>query len=102
MSKQSEETVLEFAIRHTRSWIATSKTMPWSSFARTAGSAAIGKATSGRNTTSQTDSLQDLQGEMASCRNCKTLLHIAPVVMLHDQDEKRRFEAVFAEGVNVN
>lgn len=46
--------------------------------------------------------LQDLQGEMASCRNCKTLLHIAPVVMLHDQDEKRRFEAVFVNGLNAN
>ena len=46
--------------------------------------------------------LQDLQGEMARCRNCKTSLHIAPVVMLHDQDERRRFEAVFDNGVNVN
>lgn len=40
--------------------------------------------------------LQDLQGEMASCRNCRKALHIAPVVLLHDQDEKRRFQAVFA------
>jgi hypothetical protein len=46
--------------------------------------------------------LQDLQGEMSVCRNCKTALHIAPVVLLHDQDEKRRFDAVFADGVNVN
>ena len=41
--------------------------------------------------------LQDLQGETASCRGCKRSLHITPVVMLHDQDEKRRFEAVFAQ-----
>jgi hypothetical protein len=40
--------------------------------------------------------LQDLQGEVTSCRNCRKSLHIAPVVLLHDQDEKRRFEAVFA------
>lgn len=40
--------------------------------------------------------LQDLQGEMTSCRNCRKPLHLAPVVLLHDQDEKRRFEAVFA------
>jgi hypothetical protein len=41
--------------------------------------------------------LQDLQGELTSCRNCKQALHVAPIVMLHDQDEKRRFEAVFAD-----
>ena len=46
--------------------------------------------------------LQDLQGETASCRNCKTILHITPVVMLHDQDEKRRFDAVFGNEVSVN
>jgi len=40
--------------------------------------------------------LQDLQGEMAGCRACRHSLRIAPVVMLHDQDEKRRFEAVFS------
>ena len=40
--------------------------------------------------------LQDLQGEAANCRNCKRSLRIVPVVMLHDTDEKRRFEAVFS------
>ncbi len=40
--------------------------------------------------------LQDLQGEMAVCRSCKHSLRVAPVVMLHDKDEKRRFEAVFS------
>jgi hypothetical protein len=40
--------------------------------------------------------LQDLQGEMAACHSCRRSLRIVPVVMLHDQDEKRRFEAVFS------
>jgi hypothetical protein len=40
--------------------------------------------------------LQDLQGEMAACRACRHALRIAPVVLLHDQDEKRRFEGVFS------
>ena len=40
--------------------------------------------------------LQDMQGESTSCRNCRKSLQITPVVLLHDQDEKRRFEAVFA------
>jgi hypothetical protein len=41
--------------------------------------------------------LQDLQGEMAACRSCRHSLRIAPVVMLHDQGEKRRFQAVFSD-----
>ncbi len=41
--------------------------------------------------------LQDLQGEMAACHSCRHPLRIAPVVMLHDRDEKRRFEAVFSD-----
>jgi predicted RNA-binding Zn-ribbon protein involved in translation (DUF1610 family) len=41
--------------------------------------------------------LQDVQGELATCRGCKQALHLTPVVLLHDQDEKRRFEAVFAD-----
>ena len=40
--------------------------------------------------------VQDMEGESTSCRNCRTSLHITPVVLLHDQDEKRRFEAIFA------
>jgi hypothetical protein len=40
--------------------------------------------------------LQDLQGEMAACHGCQQSLRIAPVVMLHDHVEKRRFQAVFA------
>lgn len=39
--------------------------------------------------------VQDLQGEVTTCRGCKRSLRIVPVVMLHDQDEKRRFEAVY-------
>ena len=40
--------------------------------------------------------VQDLQGEMSACRGCHAPLHIAPIVLVHDQDEQRRFEAVFA------
>lgn len=39
--------------------------------------------------------LQDMEGESTSCRNCRTSLRVTPVVLLHDKDEKRRFEAVF-------
>ncbi len=41
--------------------------------------------------------LQDLQGEMAACHACRRSVRIVPVVLLHDQDEKRRFESVFSE-----
>jgi predicted RNA-binding Zn-ribbon protein involved in translation (DUF1610 family) len=40
--------------------------------------------------------LQDIQGELSTCRNCRRSLRIVPVVMVHDKGEKRRFEAVFA------
>jgi predicted RNA-binding Zn-ribbon protein involved in translation (DUF1610 family) len=40
--------------------------------------------------------VQDLEGEATTCRSCKNSLRVVPVVMLHDQDEKRRFQAVFA------
>ena len=40
--------------------------------------------------------LQDLQGEATTCRACRNSLRVVPVVMLHDQDEKRRFQAVFS------
>jgi len=39
--------------------------------------------------------VQDTQGEVATCRHCRKGLHVAPVVLLHDQSEKRRFQAVF-------
>jgi hypothetical protein len=39
--------------------------------------------------------VQDLQGEMTTCRNCKQSLRVTPVVLLHDQGEQRRFNAVF-------
>lgn len=39
--------------------------------------------------------LQDVQGEYAVCRVCKKSLRVVPIVMIHDQDEKRRFESVF-------
>ena len=41
--------------------------------------------------------LQDLQGEATQCHSCKQSLRVVPVVMLHDQDETRRFEAVFSD-----
>ena len=41
--------------------------------------------------------LQDEQGEVVQCGACRTYVRVAPVVMLHDQDEARRFEAVFSE-----
>ena len=46
--------------------------------------------------------VQDLQGEVTTCRNCKHSLRVVPVVLLHDQDEKRRFEAVFAPDLAVS
>ncbi len=41
--------------------------------------------------------VQDLQGELTTCRNCRRSLRVVPVVMLHDENEKRRFEAVFSD-----
>jgi hypothetical protein len=40
--------------------------------------------------------LQDLQGEMSVCRQCRQRLRITPVVLVHDLGEKRRFEAIFS------
>jgi hypothetical protein len=40
--------------------------------------------------------LQDVHGEATTCRNCRTALRVVPVVMVHDQDEKKRFQAVFS------
>ena len=41
--------------------------------------------------------MQDLQGEVTVCHSCKQQLRVVPVVLLHDQDEQRRFAAVFSE-----
>jgi len=41
--------------------------------------------------------LQDLQGESGTCRTCKQSVRIVPVVMVHDQAEKRRFQAIFSD-----
>ncbi len=46
--------------------------------------------------------VQDMQGEATTCRNCKRSFRVVPVVLLHDQDEKRRFEAVFAPTLEVS
>ena len=40
--------------------------------------------------------VQDVQGEVTTCRGCKRSLRIVPVVLVHDADEKRRFQAFFA------
>jgi hypothetical protein len=45
--------------------------------------------------------LQDLQGEVTQCRSCGQSLRVVPIVLLHDQDEIRRFEAVFSEDLAV-
>jgi hypothetical protein len=34
---------------------------------------------------------------VTTCKACRRALHVAPVVLVHDRDEKRRFEAMFAE-----
>lgn len=39
--------------------------------------------------------VQDVQGEVASCKTCKQSVLVSPVVLLHDKDETRRFHAVF-------
>jgi len=46
--------------------------------------------------------VQDLQGEMTVCRGCRHSLRLSPIVLLHDQDEKRRFDAVFAADLNIS
>jgi len=46
--------------------------------------------------------VQDLRGEMAACRRCKRSLRISPIVLLHDQDEQRRFHAVFSADIHVS
>jgi len=46
--------------------------------------------------------VQDLHGEMAACRVCKHTLRLAPIVLVHDQDEKRRFFAVFTPDLELS
>src|ERR1700682_933954 len=41
--------------------------------------------------------LQELQGGVRQCHPCKQSLRVVPIVMLHDQDETPRFEAVFSD-----
>ena len=45
--------------------------------------------------------LQDLQGEVTVCHSCKRQLRVVPVVLLHDQDEQRRFAAVFSDDLSL-
>jgi hypothetical protein len=46
--------------------------------------------------------VQDLEGEMSACRNCKRPLRLSPVVLVHDQGEQKRFNAVFALDLEVS
>jgi hypothetical protein len=46
--------------------------------------------------------LQDLQGESGTCRECKQSLRLAPVVLVHDRDEQRRFNAVFLADLDLS
>lgn len=46
--------------------------------------------------------LQDLQGEAGTCRECKQPLRLAPVVLVHDRDEQRRFNAVFLADLDLS
>jgi hypothetical protein len=41
--------------------------------------------------------LQDLQGEGVQCHFCKQSMRVVPIVLVHDGDEVKRFEAVFSE-----
>jgi len=41
--------------------------------------------------------MQDLQGEGVQCQRCRQSLRVVPVVLLHDQEEVKRFEAMRAE-----
>jgi hypothetical protein len=46
--------------------------------------------------------VQDVQGEATTCRRCKRSLRVSPVVLLHDQYEKRRFDAIFHPDLDVS
>jgi hypothetical protein len=46
--------------------------------------------------------IQDLQGEMSRCAGCKRSLRVSPVVLLHDRDEQRRFNAVFLADAEIS
>ena|SRR5580658_9203317 len=39
--------------------------------------------------------VQDLQGEVCTCRGCRRSFRVVPVVLLHHHDEKRRFREIF-------
>lgn len=46
--------------------------------------------------------VQDLRGETSICRQCKQSLRITPVVLVHDRDEERRFNAVFFTNLKIS
>jgi len=41
--------------------------------------------------------MQDLQGEGVQCHRCRQSMRVVPVVLLHDKEEARRFQAVFSD-----
>jgi hypothetical protein len=46
--------------------------------------------------------VQDVQGEMSTCRGCKQSLRVSPVVLVHDKHEQQRFDAVFSANLDVS
>ena len=68
----------------------------WNSPVRTAAFRGVKNARRPRSAYHFTDGfVQDLQGEATTCRECKQSVRVSPVVLVHDKDEKRRFEAMF-------
>jgi hypothetical protein len=46
--------------------------------------------------------VQDVRGETTICRNCRRSLHISPVVLLHNQGEQQRFNAIYLANQDVS
>ena len=40
--------------------------------------------------------LQDVSGETSVCRQCHERLRIVPVALVYNQEEKKRFDAIFS------
>src|SRR6184192_4112877 len=79
-------------------WTAIRSKTRWNSSVRTAARVTRRMpGASGRCTISRTVFLQDLQGEVTVCHSCKKSLRVVPIVMVHDQEEARRFSAVFSD-----
>lgn len=46
--------------------------------------------------------VQDVEGETSKCHACKQSVHVVPVVLVHDLNEQRRFDAVFSADTDVS